>query len=148
MKLQNNNHRNKYINPESRGFTLIELMITIAIIGVLATIAIPMFSSYKLKTFNASAKSDLGNIMIAEEAHYTKNQTYIAFKPLAGYQQTIPNLPGARVSKNVCAKVSNASNSNFTVQTEHFNGDESYSNAANASLHSNKKTIGKYTIGC
>ena len=54
----------------SSGFTLIELMIVIAIIGILAAIAIPQFSAYRKKAFNAAALSDLRNTRSVVEAYY------------------------------------------------------------------------------
>jgi prepilin-type N-terminal cleavage/methylation domain-containing protein len=58
------------------GFTLIELMIVIAIIGILAAIAIPQFTSYRQRGFNAAAQSDLRNAATAQEAYYTDLQSY------------------------------------------------------------------------
>jgi len=52
---------------QSGGFTLIELMICIAIIGILASIAIPAFSGYKDRAKIAQAQSDLKNIQFAIE---------------------------------------------------------------------------------
>jgi type IV pilus assembly protein PilA len=48
-----------------KGFTLIELMIVVAIIGILASIAIPQFKEYTQKANDKGAQSDVRNIMVA-----------------------------------------------------------------------------------
>src|SRR5438876_886631 len=52
-----------------KGFTLIELLIVVVIIGILAAIAIPKFANTKAKAYIASMKSDLRNLVTAEEAY-------------------------------------------------------------------------------
>jgi type IV pilus assembly protein PilA len=52
------------------GFTLIELMIVIAIIGVLAAIAIPQFVTYRQKGYNTQAKAELKGFYTACQAYF------------------------------------------------------------------------------
>ena len=59
-----------------KGFTLIELLIVVVIIGILAAIAIPKFANTKEKAVLASMKSDLRNIVTAQEAFFSDNKTY------------------------------------------------------------------------
>ena len=61
---------------DEKGFTLIELLIIIAIIGILATIAIPTFAGYRTKGFDSSAVFDLRNAALAQEAYYSDNDIY------------------------------------------------------------------------
>ena len=52
------------------GFTLIELLVVVAIIGILAAIAIPQFSAYRKRGYEAAVKSDLRNAATAQEAYF------------------------------------------------------------------------------
>lgn len=61
---------------DQKGFTLIELLVVVTIIGILASIAIPIFASYKRNAFDARAKTDLRNIATAEEAYFADNAIY------------------------------------------------------------------------
>src|SRR2546426_12581108 len=61
-----------------KGFTLIELMIVVVIIGILAAIAIPKFANTKAKAYIASMKSDLRNLVTAEERYFADSVKYSA----------------------------------------------------------------------
>ena len=63
--------------PKQSGFTLIELMIVIAIIGVIAAIAMPSYNSYLLKSRRAEAKIALTKMADAQERWYLQKSTYI-----------------------------------------------------------------------
>jgi type IV pilus assembly protein PilA len=83
-----------------KGFTLIELMIVIAIIGILAAIAIPQFVTYRQKGYNTQAKGELKSFYTACQAYFADNPGTTAcsistvsetFQPSA--QVTISNIP-------------------------------------------------------
>jgi prepilin-type N-terminal cleavage/methylation domain-containing protein len=59
------------IREEQKGFTLIELMIVIAIIGILAAIAIPQFVTYRQKAYNSEAKAELKGFYTACQAYFS-----------------------------------------------------------------------------
>ena len=76
-----------------KGFTLIELLIVVVIIGILAAIAIPKFANTKEKAYVASMKSDLRNLMTAEEGYFADFQAYgtvaqVNFTPTNGVAVT------------------------------------------------------------
>ena len=70
-----------------KGFTLIELMIVVAIIGILAAIAIPNFVKFQCRSKQSEAKGNLKALYVANEAYrgeydsYLTNQTAIGFVP-------------------------------------------------------------------
>jgi len=90
-----------------KGFTLIELLIVVVIIGILAAIAIPKFANTKSKAYVTAMKSDLRNLVSAEEslfsdsARYTGNLTSLGFKASTGVTDpAIVTYPGAWVATN------------------------------------------------
>ena len=67
-----------------KGFTLIELMIVVAIIGILAAIAIPVFLNQRKKATEASMKSDLRTVANEMETYFTDYQVYPTVTGTAG----------------------------------------------------------------
>ena len=59
-----------------KGFTLIELLIVVVIIGILAAIAIPKFANTKGKAYVTAMKSDLRNLVSAQESFFSDSARY------------------------------------------------------------------------
>src|SRR5262249_44761091 len=65
-----------------KGFTLIELMIVVAIIGILAAIAIPNFLAYQARSRQAEARTNLGAVFVSETAWFGENNFYSNFSSI------------------------------------------------------------------
>lgn len=63
---------------KQQGFSLIELMIVVAIVGILAAIAYPSYQNYVLRSGRADGQAKLMEILQAQERFYSQNQTYTA----------------------------------------------------------------------
>jgi type IV pilus assembly protein PilA len=68
----------KKLHTRRGGFTLIELMIVVAIIGILAAIAIPNFLRFQLKAKSSEGKTNLAAIRTAEESYFAEYGVYVS----------------------------------------------------------------------
>lgn len=67
------------------GFSLVELMVVVAIIGILATIAVPNFQRFQARAKQTSAKTELSGIFTAQKAFYVEYNSYTPDLQLAGF---------------------------------------------------------------
>ncbi|MEP6590945.1 MAG: prepilin-type N-terminal cleavage/methylation domain-containing protein [Gemmatimonadota bacterium] len=93
-----------------KGFTLIELLIVVVIIGILAAIAIPKFAATKDKAKLASVKTDLRNMMTAQEAYFSDYATYTGTLSTTLFSPSSGNtFSGSGTAASWSATVTNAS---------------------------------------
>lgn len=91
------------MRSDVRGFTIIELLIVVVIIGILAAIAIPKFANTKQKAYVASMRSDLRNLATAQEGYLHDFFTYATqanlsaprFEPSSGVTVTVSGVTAA-----------------------------------------------------
>lgn len=102
-------------NSSYRGFTLIELMIVVAIIGILAAIAIPNFIRYQLRSKTSEAKTVNGGIKTSQESFRAEYDSYV--QVITGTPQAVGNRnfktgwtsaapAGSAACANTCNRVS------------------------------------------
>jgi type IV pilus assembly protein PilE len=75
--------KNKKMNQQ--GFTLIELMIVVAIVAIIAAIAIPSYNSSVIKSKRAIGKAELLEVLARQEQHFVNNKAYATTLTALGY---------------------------------------------------------------
>lgn len=97
-----------------RGFTLVELLIVVVILGILVSIVVPKFANGKERAMIAAMRSDLRNLVAAEEAHFANALTY--------YNGAVPNAAFAyNPTQNVTVTLSSVTASGWAATASHAN---------------------------
>jgi type IV pilus assembly protein PilA len=96
----------------NRGFTLIELLIVVVIIGILVAIVVPKFANGKERAMVSAMRSDLHNLVTAEEAYFSNGMQY--------YNGPLPDPSFSyNVSENVTITLQNVSASGWGATATH-----------------------------
>jgi type IV pilus assembly protein PilE len=130
------------------GFTLLELMITVAIIGILAAIAIPMYGDYVTRSKIIGATSRLGDIRTQMEKYFMDNRTYLN-GAVCGAQPSI-NAYNADPSADFQVSCPAATATTYTLQADGMpaRGMTGFTLTVNeANLKTSTGPGGKYTNG-
>lgn len=117
-------------NSRRSGFTVIELLFVMAIIGVLAAIAIPFLRDYMKKGYDGSAKSDLKNV-------YTTAQIYFSDHPDGEVDPPSLSEYGYRVSDNVNITIVDGTMNGFSLEAAHSSGSKTYTIDSDGVISSN-----------
>lgn len=95
----------------NHGFTLIELMIVVAVIGILAAIAYPSYVESVRKSNRADAKSTMLQVANQEERYYTENNVYGSIVDIGNVASPVPSQSGRH---NITVATANA-NTTYTI---------------------------------
>ena len=111
-------------NRNAKGFSLVEILMVVAIIGLLAAIAIPQFITYRATAIDSQMKSALKNAAVAMESYFAEKQSYpttvtaitaVGFNPTASVTLTI-NVTSPN-SYTLTASASNGTLPSFTLNS-------------------------------
>lgn len=131
------------MNTPHRGFTLVELMIVVAVIAILAAIAVPNYRDYVMRSYRTSVKATMSNILSMQEQYFLDRKRYAtalsdlgfpadtlfidpegnaaaAAESDSTYKLTLKNYTAATIAN--CSMSGSASNLSYTVVAVPYGG--------------------------
>lgn len=103
------------------GFTLLELLVVVSIVGILASIAIPQYASYRARGFDSIVESQVRHIATGQEAHFASNATYTS---------DVSQLDGMVIDENVTITIGPGNSgdlaSSFKIHGSHPQASHEY----------------------
>ena len=108
---------NQLRNRFPAGFSLLELLVVISIIGILAAAAIPRFGDFRASAYDSRSQQDLRNLAAAQELFRAVHEEYAS---------DLQNLTAFVASDGVTVSIDSANEGNFTASASHPSGRLSY----------------------
>ena len=110
--------------PCERGFTLTELLVVVAIIGILAAMGLVQYSVFRTRAFDAAARSDLFALVDSEEAFFVGAESYQNCANAGCNHPALPGFSGSANTTSVCAAL--LGGSEYRCATRHLSGTKTF----------------------
>lgn len=102
---------------ETNGFSLLELLVVVAIVGILAAAALPKFGAFRAAAYDSRAQQDLRNLAAAQELYRATDEVYAS---------SIEDLSGFQASEGVTVAIESADADAFLASAFHSSGSRDY----------------------
>lgn len=114
-----NKNQTRLLIKQSRGFTLVEVLVVLGIIAILAALSLQLLAQFRKNAFDARALSDLKNTAVAEEAYFGKFEVFKSCVSTSACSAALPGVPN--LSDGVVLTIT-ATTSGFSGSASHPQG--------------------------